>query len=167
MTARDPWTAAQDEFRAACDAFSALEQALPAFRRLVVAFGEPLHGFLRPDSPACDGCLSDLVQTLRVHAMRVSEGRQVISSKLAQALDSVGRYRAHLDAASGGPGDFRGLHRMIDALSRGIADIERFVTEAEHLLAIEVERILEVALRHDLPPAVSKAALELIDRSKR
>jgi len=167
MTARDPWTAAQDEFRAACDAFSALEQALPAYRRLVVAFGEPLKGFLRPDSLACGGSLSDLAQTLLAHAMRVSEGRQVISSKLAQALDSVGRYREHLDAASGGPRDFRGLHGMIDALARGIANIERFVTEAEHLLAVEVERILEIALRHDLPQAVSQAAQELIDRSKR
>jgi len=167
MTPRDSWTAAQDEFRAACDAFSALEQALPAFRRLVVAFGEPLHGFLRPDSPAGDGCLSDLAQALLVRATRVSEARQVISSKLAQALDSVGKYRAHLDAAAGGPRDFRGLHGMIDALSRGIADIERFVTEAEHVVAIEVERILEIALRHDLPQVVSKAVQELIDRSKR
>gem|GEM_PF-1740809 len=56
---------------------------------------------------------------------------------------------------------------MIDALSRGIADIERFVTEAEHVVAIEVERILEIALRHDLPQVVSKAVQELIDRSKR
>ena len=167
MTALDPWKMAQDEFRAAREALAVLERAVPAFRALVGAFREPLCQFAAlgaPDSPAG---LSELARTLSVHASRLSEGKQVISSNVAIALDSIERYRTHLQSVDDDRQAFRELHGLIDRTVLGIAHIECMTAEAECLLECVVQRILDLALELDLPAGVSALAQQLLDRARR
>jgi hypothetical protein len=167
MNALDPWRSAQDEFRVAREALAVLEQAVPAFRTLVVAFREPLCQSAALGAAACSAGLSELAQTLSVLASRLSEGKQVISTNVAIAKDSMQRYRTHLHAMDGGRGAFGELQGLADRTVRGIAEIEHMIAEAERLMEGEVQRILELALRFDVPVGVLQLTQELLDRARR
>lgn len=167
MNARDPWRSVPDEYRDIRDALAVLEHALPAYRELVAAFREPLHRFLALDAVTASTGLAELAQSLAKHAVRLSAGKQVISSNVAMAMASVGRYRQRLlgfDGCGRASGELQGL---VDSTARGIADVERLVAEAEHLLQSEVQGIVELALQFDLPDAVSQQAQHLLDRARR
>jgi len=167
MNARDPRGSAQDEFRAACEALAVLEQAVPAFRELVGAFRAAMHRYLALDAATSAAGLTELAQTLSLHAIRLSEGQQIIASNVVTATDSFERYRTHLHAVGDGRSVFGELQGTVDNALRGIADIGCMVEEAEHLLEGEVQRIQELALQFDLPAGVEQLARQLIDRAKR
>ena len=164
MSARDPGRLAQHDFRLACEAVAVLEQAVPAFRELVVAFREPMQRFLAMGAETTSAGLAELAQTLSRHAKQLSEVKQVISSNVAIAMDSIERYRRHLHALDRGRGAFGELQDLIGLIVKGIADAECMIAQTERLLEGEVHRILELALRFDLPDSVLQLSQRLIAR---
>ena len=166
MNALDSWKLAQHDLRVACEAAAALEQAVPAFRELVVAFREPMQRFVSMGAATTSAGLAELAQTLSRHAMQLSEGRQIISLNVAIATDSIERYRMHLHVFDRGGHAFSEVQHLIGLTLQGIALAECMIAEAERLLESEVQRILELALRFDLPESVLQLSQGLIARAR-
>jgi len=143
MDPLDRRSLAKDEYRTAREALAVLEHALPAFRELVTAFRQPMHRFLAIDAATPSAGLAELAQTLSVHAMRLSEGRQIISANVAMAMDSLRRCRDHLHAVDDGRRAFGEMHGLVDGMVRAIADVARLVAEAEQLLDGEVQQMAQ------------------------
>lgn len=163
----EPSRSAQDEYRAVRNAVAVLAHALPAFRELVAEFRAPLHQFLALDAATASTRLAELARTLSVQAVRLSDRKQAIASNVANAMHAIGRCRQHLHAAHGDRGAAGQLQGLMDSTARGIAEVEHMVAEAEQLLESEVQRIVELALKFDLPDTVLQRAQHLLDRARR
>ena len=166
MNARVSWTLAQEEYRRAREGIAALEQAVPAFRGQARAFRVPIDDFLASDAATTAGGLARLAQTLNAQAELLSSARHAISSHVAVARASLGRYHAHLQAADDGRDAFRQLRRIVEDATQGISKTEDLVADADRLLQEAAARLLEGALKFDLPPAAEQLARRLIDRAR-
>jgi len=164
MNARASWTLAQEDFRAALEAIATLEEAVPAFRVRARSFRGPIDEFLACDA-ATTGGLARLAQTLMSQAEDLAAARQSISSHVAIAKASLQRHRAHLQAADDGRKAYRQLQRIVDSTAQGMSDLDGLLAEADRLLQDAAARLLEGALRFDLPPAAEQLARQLIDRA--
>jgi len=165
MNARVSWTLAQQELRAALEAIAALEEAVPAFRGQARTFRGPIDDFLASDAATTAGGLAQLAQSLNSQAEDLTCARRAISSHVAIAKASLQRYQAHIQAADDGRNAFKQLQRIVESTAQGISEMDGLIAEADRLLQEAATRLLEGALRFDLPPAAERLARQLIDRA--
>jgi len=157
---------ARAEFQVASTELAELATTIPEVRRLVRQFSLNMQEFLNAGKEAQIGSLNDLSGTL-VHTFSLVSGlNRANDLKIQIARRSLLACQERIQTLDDGRRVFAEIQVSCDAIRQGVIQIEDILSDVEHQLDLELERIFEATLTNDAPPEMIALAKRIIDRAR-